>query len=104
MWQLPGPEADGAGSEGLGVNTGFCLGLAEDTVGFFPHGWTEGDGKLETHGQPSTQINHLATPQSALHRPLECFPCDRMEELNNHLHQYLKGEKEPEVIPINSCG
>ena len=38
IWQLPGPSADGGGSEALSFNTkqkldtGFHFGLAEDTV------------------------------------------------------------------------
>ena len=62
----------------------FVLASLRTCSNFF-HGGTEGDGTLETQGQISTQINHLATPRSPVVCGfLEYFACDLTEELDSH--------------------
>lgn len=51
----------------------------------FFNGGTDGDGTLETLGQPSvfTQIT-LTMPQSPVHGDVKCFPCDPVKEHSFH--------------------
>ena len=71
MWvkQLLGLTEDGTDSKILSFNmkqelwtVAFVLALLRTQLDFF-HGGTGRDGTPETQGQPSSQINHFATPQ-----------------------------------------
>lgn len=89
---------DYMGSRGLRVNMKqklwtlvFVLASMKTGLDFF-HGRTDRDGTLGTqegHPSISTPINHLATPQSPAHGPVEFLPCNPLEEPNFH-HQHTE--------------
>ena len=66
------------------LDTGCCFGLTEDMVGNFPR-W---DWWRREQGQPSIQINHIATLQFLMHGFLEPFlaiPWKSMISTHNHM-------------------
>ena len=65
----------------------FVLALLRTRLDFV-HSAMEEDGKLETHGHISTEITHIAAPQSLMGMSLEHFPCDTLKEPSFHCHQY----------------
>lgn len=75
---------------------GFCVGLAEDTVGLSP-GWDGCNGTLETQGQTSSRITTPQSPVGVWRQgrgwSLECFiPRDPREEPGFRQQQLCSAE------------